>query len=209
MIMQNIAILLIVMLIIAGCTQAQDRQVKDETAKEIKKIESEKIYEPAKEKELEENKTEIKTDNSTKNESKNADVEINQTVVKSEPIKPIEKRINGKLVGERLQEASDRLHTQGSGQHIRDDFPDIRLVYTDDAKETGFPQMILPFRYYYSEEADKTFNICNIDFTVFICDGKLERLISKEDIDSGRCEVTPVYTGDSRIGGSGVIDYRN
>ncbi len=121
--------------------------------------------------------------------------------------KPQPKLINGKTLDERLQEASDRLHTQGSGQHARDDFPDLQLVYTDPAQGTGFPEMILPFRYYYSKEADKTFNICNIDFTVFICKGKLDKLITKNDVDSGRCEVAPVYQ-DPRAGGSGGQGYR-
>ncbi|MBS3067338.1 hypothetical protein J4450_01435 [Candidatus Micrarchaeota archaeon] len=116
------------------------------------------------------------------------------------------KVINGKTLSERLEEASDRLHTQGSGQRIRNDFPDIKLVYTDNAQGTGFPEMILPFKYYYSEEADKTFNICKIDLTVFICKGKLDKLITKDDIDSGRCEVTQVYQ-DPRAGGRGGYNY--
>lgn len=102
-----------------------------------------------------------------------------------------------------MQEAQDRLHTQGSGPHIRRDFPDIELVYTDSAESTWFPNQILPFRYYYSPEADRTFNICNIDLTVFICEGKLDRLITKEDIESGRCEATPIYKSDQRLGYSG------
>jgi len=122
-------------------------------------------------------------------------------------LKPEPKIINGKTMAQRLREASDRLHTVGSAEQIRQDFPDIKLVYTDRAENTGFPAMIVPFRYYYSEETNKTFNICNIDFTVFICNGKLERIITKEDIESKRCEVTPIYTTDPRIGGSGVSAY--
>lgn len=123
------------------------------------------------------------------------------------PTKPAPKIINGKILEERLKEANDRLHTQGSGQQIRNDFTDIKLVYTDNAQGTGFPETILPFRYYYSEEANKTFNICNIDFTVFICNGKLSRLISKEDIDSKRCEATFIYLNDPRLGGNGEQSY--
>ncbi|MBI2079346.1 hypothetical protein HYT84_01155 [Candidatus Micrarchaeota archaeon] len=105
-----------------------------------------------------------------------------------------------KNLKERLEEAYDRLHTFGSGAAARKDFTDLKLVYTDNAKDAGFPQMILPFKYYYSEEADKTFNICAIDLTVFICDGKLDKLISKQDIENGKCTVTSVYKADSRLG---------
>src|SRR3989344_115742 len=106
--------------------------------------------------------------------------------------------IDGKAVEERLAEAYERLHTRGSAEHIRKSFPDIELVYTDDAVGMPFPREIIPFRYYYSSEADTTFNICAVDFTVFICKGKLDKLIRKVDIDSGRCEMTPIY-GDPRL----------
>lgn len=101
--------------------------------------------------------------------------------------------VNGKTVEERLQEAYDRLHTAGSGEHIRASFPDIEKVYVDNPQGGGFPPQILPFVYYYSKETDRTFNICNIDLTVFICKGKLDRVISKGDIDSNQCTVTPIY----------------
>ena len=114
--------------------------------------------------------------------------------------------VNGKTSEERLQEAYDRLHTMGSGKHARESFPDLELVYTDSAKGTNFPSMILPFRYYYSEELNKTFNICNIELTVFICKGKLDRLITKEDKNSERCEVTQIYQ-DPRLGESGGYNY--
>ncbi len=106
--------------------------------------------------------------------------------------KPTSILVNGKTVEERIQEAYDTIHTPGSAQYIRENFPDIVLVYTDPG-EPFMPQEILPFRYYYSKEADKTFNICNVELTVFICDGKLERLVTDEDINSNRCIVTPVY----------------
>ena len=106
--------------------------------------------------------------------------------------KPTPLLINGKTVEERIQEAYDTIHTPSSAQYIRENFPDIQLVYTDPG-ESFMPQEILPFRYYYSKEADKTFNICNVELTVFICDGKLERLVTDEDINSNRCIVTPVY----------------
>ena len=107
--------------------------------------------------------------------------------------------IDGKTWQERLAEAYDRLHTSGSGEHIRKSFPDIALVYTDDAVGTPFPSEIIPFRYYYSSEADTTFNICAVERTVFICKRKLDHLIRQEDVDSGRCELTPIYSLDPRL----------
>lgn len=116
----------------------------------------------------------------------------------STQLPPAPTLIDGKTLQARLAEAYDRLHTRGSGQHIRDSFPDIELVYTDDAVGMPFPREIIPFRYYYSREADTTFNICAIELTVFICKGKLDTLIRKGDVDSGRCEMTSIY-GDPRL----------
>jgi hypothetical protein len=95
-------------------------------------------------------------------------------------------------VDQRLQEAYNKLHAAGSAQQVRDNFPDIELVFTDTG-EPHYPREILPFEYYYSKEADKTFNLCAIERTVFICDGKLNRKITSEDEDSGRCIITPIY----------------
>ena len=128
-----------------------------------------------------------------------------------EPVKPEPKIINGKTLEERIEEAYDNLHEAGSSDKILSDFPDVELVYTDDPEASVkkiFPPEILPFHYYYSEEADKTFNLCGVGRSVFICDGKLDREITKEDIDSGRCEITPIYLIDPRLGGSGdQIDF--
>ncbi len=110
---------------------------------------------------------------------------------------------SNKLADERLKDAYAKLHTPGSGEKLRRDFPDLELLYTDTAYNVGFPDYILPFRYYYSKEVDKTFNICAIETSVFICDGKLSKLISKEDIDSGRCKATEIYLTDRRLGGDG------
>jgi len=123
-----------------------------------------------------------------------------------EEVKPEPKIINGKTLEERLEEAYDNLHEAGSSEQILDDFPDVELVYTDDPEASVkkiFPPEILPFHYYYSEEADKTFNLCGVGRSVFICDGQLDREITKEEIDSGSCEITPIYLIDPRLGGSG------
>ncbi len=115
----------------------------------------------------------------------------------SPPISP--PLIHKRTTEQRLQEAYDRLHTAGSGSHIRASFPDIETAYIDTPEGGIFPQQILPFTYYYSKEADTTFNICNIDLTVFICTGKMDHLISKGDIDSKRCTATPIYLTDPRL----------
>ncbi|MBI4399812.1 hypothetical protein HY570_03605 [Candidatus Micrarchaeota archaeon] len=199
-------LLLIGVLFVAGCTQ---QQVQTNIPIQKNTTPSSQPTPPSLPEPAPELQTQPQNDtNDTITPQKNTtDVEVNATA--SAPIQtPVEttppppeppepKLINGKTVEERLQEASDRLHTSGSGPHIRNNFPDIELVYTDDARGKGFPQMILPFRYYYSEEANTTFNICNIELTVFICKGKLDNLITNEDLYSSRCEVTPVYTGYS------------
>ncbi len=107
--------------------------------------------------------------------------------------------VGDKTVEQRLVAVFNKLHTPGSGDLIQSDFPDTKLVYTDTGDGTRFPLNILPFKYYYSEEADRTFNICKIGYSVFVCRGKLDRLITKEDIDSGRCFSNPIYLTDSRM----------
>lgn len=142
---------------------------------------------------LQENAT---MENTTQNSS---DLEILENTTQPVSIQTSEPAlINGKTLDQRLQEASDNLHTEGSGAKIVDDFPDVELVYIDNAESTFFPSNILPFKYYYSQEANKTFSICNINYTVFVCDGKLSSLITEEDITSKRCEITPVYLNDPR-----------
>jgi hypothetical protein len=101
--------------------------------------------------------------------------------------------INGKTLAERLEEAYSNLHKKGSAQKIRDDFPDIELTFTDE----GDGSNIYPFEYYYSGEADKTFNLCAVERTVFICEGKLDRMITDEEIDNVElCDVTPIYINE-------------
>jgi hypothetical protein len=57
-----------------------------------------------------------------------------------------------------------------------------------------YPSEILPFEYFYSKEADLTFNLCAIERTVFICKGKLEREISDEEMnDVEKCAETAEY----------------
>lgn len=62
------------------------------------------------------------------------------------------------------------------------------MIYTDEGV-SSLSKKNLPFKYYYSFSADLTVSICNIDQTVFICPGKLERVITKDD--PNECKVTP------------------
>jgi hypothetical protein len=101
--------------------------------------------------------------------------------------------VNGKTMQERLDIAYKELHEPQSSHQIVSDFPDIQFVLEDDGSTSNLPDDILPFKYYYSKEADRTFNICNVERTVFICKGKMQHVISKADIDSGNCEITPIY----------------
>jgi len=108
-----------------------------------------------------------------------------------ESVKPV--LVHGKTVEERLDEAYSILHKEESGQHLRDNFPDIVVIYVDSGEDSNYPSEILPFEYFYSQEADKTFNLCAVDRTIFICDGRMEHVITDEDMDSGRCAITPIY----------------
>jgi hypothetical protein len=118
-----------------------------------------------------------------------------EEIVRETPEVASPKLVNGKTLNERLEDAARNIHGVGSEQKVRDDFPDLELIYTDDGKEDGFPSEILPFDYYYSAEADKTFNFCGIKRTIFICDGRVNSKISDDDLyDPSKCTVTNVYT---------------
>ena len=123
------------------------------------------------------------------------DVEISKEV-ENENIEEVvvPQLINGKGLEERVLEAYSNLHGENSEQQIRDDFPDIELVFSDDGVGEGYPSEILPFDYYYSAEADKTFNICAVERTIFICNGKMDRKVTTEELDDiSKCSVTPIY----------------
>ena len=170
---------------------------------QVSEVEPEVIEEVPQEEELIEPEVEVPVAEETVPEPEPIP-EVKPEVV--EPVKPEPKIINGKTLEERIEQAYDNLHEAGSSDKILNDFPDVELVYTDDPDSSikqMFPPEILPFHYYYSEEADRTFNLCGVGRSVFICKGKLDRVISKEDIDSGRCEITPIYLGDPRLGGQG------
>jgi hypothetical protein len=125
-------------------------------------------------------------------ETKMEKIEEEQLVKIIEEVKEVEPTlINGKTVEERLKKAYDNLHSVGSEKHIRENFLDIELVYTDNP--TNYPKEILPFEYYYSAEANVTFNICAIERTVFICEGKLDQTITDDILNSDKCVVTPIY----------------
>ena len=101
---------------------------------------------------------------------------------------------------EKLEKARDLLHEEGSADRVREDFQDLELVYTDYGDGSNMGTQIFPFEYQFSEEANVTFALCAVHRSVFICEGKLDRFITKEDIDSGKCQVTPIYMSDPRLG---------
>lgn len=172
-------LLILVGIIIMGCTipvSVEEELPESEiTANGI--TTNEMIQEP------EEGKEEISSENILQGDSS---VKTPEITAMSQSI------INGKTTAQRLEEAIAKLHQPGSGEHIRQNFPDIKLVYTDPG-DSSLPQEILPFEYYYSKEASVTFNICAPDLTIFVCDGKLDRKITEQDINSGHCTVTPIY----------------
>lgn len=99
--------------------------------------------------------------------------------------------IEGKTLSERLNILKAHLHTEGSGDEAKKLFPDFVKVYVDDGSHNKYFVSVSPFTYYYSEEADITVSICNIGYTVFICGGKLDRLIKESDYDE--CKITDAY----------------
>jgi hypothetical protein len=104
--------------------------------------------------------------------------------------------IEGKTLSERLSLLKSNLHEQGSGKEAKEFFPDFLEVYKEE-NNPDFPQQFLPFRYYYSEEADVTVNICDVDFTLFVCEGKLDRKL--EESDYGNCEIVEQYKNPETI----------
>lgn len=113
----------------------------------------------------------------------------------------VPKNANDAAMPRSLAEAYMHIHGPDSGAFIRTNFPDLKLVYTDLAPGTAFQEDVPPFNYYYSAKADKTFGICAINKSVFICNGKLDRLVGKKDIDDGTCTAVPIYLmNDTRLG---------
>ncbi len=196
--------MLVVLLV--GCTaEVQDSPSDDRI--EASPVEEEVVEELVEEEQPEESASDAVQPDEEKIEEREEEKakpqeEIQESVLAEETVPEVKKApltINGKTLEQRLDDAYDNLHESGSSKKIEKDFPDVELVYTDNGENTPFPSEILPFHYYYSEEADKTFNLCGVGRSVFICDGKLERVLSREDIDSGRCEVTEEYDMDPRL----------
>lgn len=112
------------------------------------------------------------------------------------------KRVKGKTKTAELQERIDflyeDLHELGSGARARDAFTDLELIYTDNEGVDFYPEEIRPFRYYYSDEAELTIAICNIEQTVIICTTKLDRLLTEDDLDD--CSVADeILERDTRL----------
>jgi len=101
--------------------------------------------------------------------------------------------VNGKTLDERLEESYSIIHKTDSADYVKENFPDVVLVYSDYGEHGDYPEKILPFDYYYSEEADKTFSVCAINKLIFVCEGKVDGLITDEQMDSGKCVLYPNF----------------
>lgn len=94
------------------------------------------------------------------------------------------------------------LHDLASGTEAHTLLPDLTLVYTDEGHGNArIPKPILPFRYWYSAEADVTVSICAKDYTVFICPGRVDTLVDSMNWNS--CTVSASYRDlETPIGGA-------
>jgi len=99
--------------------------------------------------------------------------------------------IEGKTLEERITILETNLHTPGSAEQARKMFPDLDEIFVEDGSGSSFPSNILPFKYYYSEEAGKTISICNIGYTVFICDSLVDEKIDEDEYDN--CRIAREY----------------
>lgn len=107
------------------------------------------------------------------------------------PPEKTETLVDGKTLSERLSILNTNLHTPGSGAEAKKMFPDFTKTYTDDAKWNPYFSNVAPFIYYYSPEAGITLSICNIGYTVFICNGKIESML--KEADYANCNITDAY----------------
>ena len=92
-----------------------------------------------------------------------------------------------------IAETYTQLHAFESGSRIKSRYPDVELVYTDDGHGVPFPETIVPFEYYYSATADKTLGICAINKSIFICEGKIDHVITQKEMLSSKCRVAQAY----------------
>jgi len=182
-------IILLFTLILVSCTTVET----EESSKELPLVQEEIIEE------LETNE-DPSIDSELEEESNPTEEVIEDIVEPEEIIEEVievkEKMIEGKTLSERLSLLKSNLHEQGSGKEAKEFFPDLLEVYTEE-NNPDFPQQFLPFRYYYSEEADVTVNICDVDFTLFVCEGKLDRKL--EESDYGNCEIVEQYKNPETI----------
>ena len=124
------------------------------------------------------------------------EVAESEEIIEEEVVEVKENMVEGKTLPERLSLLKSNLHEQGSGEEAKKFFPDFLEIYKEE-NNPDFPQQFLPFRYYYSEEADVTVNICDVDFTLFVCEGKLDRKL--EESDYGNCEIVEQYKNPETI----------
>lgn len=95
--------------------------------------------------------------------------------------------MSGKIV-----EAYTQLHEPDSGLQIKQEYPDVSLVYTDLGRDSSQSSAKHPFFYFYSAEAGKTFGICSTNKSVFICEGKMDHRVTLEDVENGKCTTAAI-----------------
>ena len=93
-------------------------------------------------------------------------------------------------IDDRLNSILDELHTGNSGDYVRQNFSDLDYLFSwqPEGEQT---RRIFPFYYYYSQEADTTFVICNINKTVAVCDGLQDGIIDSNN--ASHCELAKPF----------------
>lgn len=92
---------------------------------------------------------------------------------------------------EGLRTIRAHLHADKSGVEARELFPDMMVVFVDEAQGKKHPVGVLPFKYYWSPSGRFTAAICNVGKTVFVCPYYVSSRLTP--VDFGRCDVEPVW----------------
>ena len=98
--------------------------------------------------------------------------------------------IDSKTIKEKVEILKENLYTEGSGNEAKKYFPDLVRVFLNQ-NNPKYSAKVLPFIYYYSKEADITISISNLDFTVFICPGRLDNLLPESKYN--QCDIADEY----------------
>lgn len=191
--MGKIIIIFIMVFLLFGCAQQEDEDTSEPriTENNVPKEIDNNQQEDSEGEDQEVVNTNIEDDESEVSvEGENQEIDETSSPEPEDEITVKENLINGKNLEQRLEILRDNLHKEGSGDQAKEFFPDFEVVYIDQG-DPLFPDEILPFVYHYSKEADITVSICNVDYTVFVCNGRLDRLIQESDYEN--CLITKEY----------------